>query len=585
MMRIAGRGLLRRSTPTCAPRAARARWSARSTATWPTTSGGPRPGSSRRCSRRARSRATPTWARPTPRPSRRWCGAAAGRPDFVGDVQAMRRRVEENVRPDHADREIKLGPGGLRDVEFAVQLLQLVHGRADEALRSPLDARRAAGPRERRLRRPRRRREPRRLLPVPAPAGAPAAAAAAAPHPPAPRRGRHGRAALARPRRRSCGPTGGTTPSASSSAEWRRNARRVRRLHEKLFYRPLLTRCPGCPTEASRLSEAGRPPGSARWAGCRPRARCAHLRALTGGVSRAAAIQQALLPVLLDELARTPDPDRGLLAYRRVSEALGPHPVVPAAAARTRVWSPSGSCGCWARRRWFRTCSCARPRCCGCSPRRSRASADELIRDPADVRRVAAAAVGAPARPATPPRRTARSPRRHEMLRDRVRGPARHAVRRAGVRALSAVVGRRCSAATLASVLRALGGRDGPPARLAVIGMGRLGGGRAGLRQRRRRAVRLRAARRRRRSRRPPATPTTVAETVRRQPRPREPGPGPGRRRRPAPRRAGHGPLVRTLESYRAYYARWSQVWEAQALLRARPGGGRRRARARGSSS
>src|SRR6185312_3166901 len=29
--------------------------------------------------------------------------SASGRPDFVVDVQAMRRRVEENVRPDHAD--------------------------------------------------------------------------------------------------------------------------------------------------------------------------------------------------------------------------------------------------------------------------------------------------------------------------------------------------------------------------------------------------------------------------------------------------------------------------------------------------
>ena len=29
------------------------------------------------------------------------------------------------------------------------------------------------------------------------------------------------------------------------------------------------------------------------------------------------------------------------------------------------------------------------------------------------------------------------------------------------------------------------------------------------------------------------------------------------------------GPLVRSLESYAAYYAKWSRVWEAQALLRA----------------
>jgi glutamate-ammonia-ligase adenylyltransferase len=33
--------------------------------------------------------------------------------------------------------------------------------------------------------------------------------------------------------------------------------------------------------------------------------------------------------------------------------------------------------------------------------------------------------------------------------------------------------------------------------------------------------------------------------------------------------RQGH--LVRSLEGYRAYYARWSQTWERQALLRARP--------------
>ncbi|MCQ6575339.1 hypothetical protein, partial [Bacillus wiedmannii] len=33
------------------------------------------------------------------------------------------------------ERELKLGRGGLRDVEFTVQLLQLVHGRVDENLR------------------------------------------------------------------------------------------------------------------------------------------------------------------------------------------------------------------------------------------------------------------------------------------------------------------------------------------------------------------------------------------------------------------------------------------------------------------
>src|SRR5256886_15326746 len=57
----------------------------------------------------------------------------------------MRQRIVEAVPRAERDREIKRGPGGLRDIEFAVQLLQLVHGRADESLRSPstLDALRA----------------------------------------------------------------------------------------------------------------------------------------------------------------------------------------------------------------------------------------------------------------------------------------------------------------------------------------------------------------------------------------------------------------------------------------------------------
>ena len=48
----------------------------------------------------------------------------AGRDGFVGDVQAMRRRVVETIPAREAERQLKLGVGGLRDVEFAVQLLQ-----------------------------------------------------------------------------------------------------------------------------------------------------------------------------------------------------------------------------------------------------------------------------------------------------------------------------------------------------------------------------------------------------------------------------------------------------------------------------
>jgi glutamate-ammonia-ligase adenylyltransferase len=62
---------------------------------------------------------------------------ASRRDNFVEDVQAMRRRVIDTLPKNLAGRELKLGPGGLRDIEFAVQLLQLVHGRDDDRLRVP----------------------------------------------------------------------------------------------------------------------------------------------------------------------------------------------------------------------------------------------------------------------------------------------------------------------------------------------------------------------------------------------------------------------------------------------------------------
>src|SRR6266498_3911570 len=47
-----------------------------------------------------------------------------------------RRLGERFVAEAAGELQVKLGPGGLRDIEFAVQLLQLVHGRHDPALRS-----------------------------------------------------------------------------------------------------------------------------------------------------------------------------------------------------------------------------------------------------------------------------------------------------------------------------------------------------------------------------------------------------------------------------------------------------------------
>ena len=102
--------------------------------------------------------------RPRPRPastsrwSGRWCGRAAERDGFVEEVQAMRRRVLDHIPAHQAERQLKLGSGGLRDVEFAVQLLQMVHGRTDEEVRPPTTLSALARADRGRLRRPRGRR-------------------------------------------------------------------------------------------------------------------------------------------------------------------------------------------------------------------------------------------------------------------------------------------------------------------------------------------------------------------------------------------------------------------------------------------
>jgi [glutamine synthetase] adenylyltransferase / [glutamine synthetase]-adenylyl-L-tyrosine phosphorylase len=56
----------------------------------------------------------------------------------VDDVRASKARIEEHVRAAGKESvELKRGRGGIRDVEFAVQLLQLVHGGRNERVREP----------------------------------------------------------------------------------------------------------------------------------------------------------------------------------------------------------------------------------------------------------------------------------------------------------------------------------------------------------------------------------------------------------------------------------------------------------------
>jgi glutamate-ammonia-ligase adenylyltransferase len=244
---------------------------------------------------------------------------ASSRPNFVDDVQAMRERVTDLLPAKDADRELKLGRGGLRDVEFAVQLLQMVHGRTDELVRNPntlialeqlatwgyvgredaatLDAAyRFLRTLEHRIQLYRMRRT--HIMPTDE--------------------------ADQRRLGRSMGFT--LDPIADLTKEWKKHAREVRRIHEKLFYRPLLQAVAKLDSSDSKLSADDARSRLKALGYVDPDSALRHLESLTSGVTRRAVIQRTLLPVMLEWFAATPDPDAGLLGFRRVSEALGTTP-------------------------------------------------------------------------------------------------------------------------------------------------------------------------------------------------------------------------------------------------------------------
>jgi glutamate-ammonia-ligase adenylyltransferase len=243
---------------------------------------------------------------------------SASRPEFVEQVQAMRERVTAHIPADDVDFQIKLGPGGLRDVEFTVQLLQLVHGQTDESVRSrgTLESLAALaergyvgrpeassfGQNYRVLRTLEHRIQLRdlsrtHLMP----------------------RSEEAVRAIARGSR-----------LASTSTElldfWQRVKHEVRNLHERLFYRPLLAAVATLPDEAIAITSEQAESRLAAIGFRDPRTALTHIAALTTGLRRRSDIQRALLPVLLKWLAEGPNPDAGLLTFRRISEKLGDSP-------------------------------------------------------------------------------------------------------------------------------------------------------------------------------------------------------------------------------------------------------------------
>ncbi|MEO9095300.1 MAG: bifunctional [glutamine synthetase] adenylyltransferase/[glutamine synthetase]-adenylyl-L-tyrosine phosphorylase [Microbacteriaceae bacterium] len=472
---------------------------------------------------------------------------SAARPNFVASLQGMRQRVTDSIPDDEASLQLKLGVGGLRDIEFTVQLLQLVHGRTDPEIRvaGTLDALAALAEHgfigraesvqfsadyrvlrllEHRLQLQKLRRT--HLMPADA----------------------AGLRVLAR------------ATSLAATADglmrvWTDVQRRVRGLHERLFYRPLLAAVAALGDGELSLTSTQAASRLAAIGFQDPAGALAHMAVLTAGVSRRAHIQRLLLPVLLQWLAEGADPDYGLLAFRRLSDSLGTTP-------------------------WFLRML-----------RDSSGAAKRLTRLLSGSRYVGELLERIPEGSAWLEGRTELVPRTLETLRVEANAVlARHAEPEAAARALRAVRRRELLRLAITSILglctteelgRALSDvntfliesvlavcrreqpADAVPIEFAVIAMGRYGGAELGFGS--------------------DADVLYVYRDV-------SDGDGGAHARRLVLRLAQltedavlpfdldtdlrpegrTGPVVRSLASYQSYYERWSLTWEAQALLRAR---------------
>lgn len=481
---------------------------------------------------------------------------AAERDGFVADTQAMRRRVVEHIPSREAARELKLGDGGLRDVEFAVQLLQLVHARTDERIRCRatlsalwyLTEDGYVGREDgetlfeayvflRRLEHRIQLHRLRRTHQVP-----------------------DDEASLRR-----LGRSLGLYKDSAATLErtWQQYRLEVRRLHQKIFYRPLLTAVARVHGDEVRLSSEAAGARLAALGYVDPQAALRNLEAMTAGLSRAARVRRALLPAMLSWFAEGPDPDAGLFGFRRLSEALDRTPWYlstlrdegQVAERLAHVLSTSAYVTSLLEREPEGVRLLGTP----LEPLDAAALLEEMSSAASRHDEVAKAS------------RAVRAVRRRELFRvgagdllgvldvERV-GRALSRVTDATLEATLEVAGRH---------VRAQRGIDEAPTAMAVVAMGRYGGFELSYGS----DADVMFVHRPH----PEADPhratqyaTAVANEVRSLL--AAPGPDPALTVDADLRPEGRqGPLVRTLDSYAAYYARWSEVWEAQALLRADP--------------
>ncbi len=477
-----------------------------------------------------------------------WTSAA--RENFVDSVQRMRERVTEHIPAEDVPYQLKLGPGGIRDVEFTVQLLQLVHGLTDDSIRqrgtlAALDALVAGGyigraeasafaQDYRVLRLLEHRLQLWRL-----------ARTHLMPRTP------EGLRTLARA-------SGLADTGDGVQSVWEQIKREVRDIHVRLFYRPLLSAVASLPEDGRVLSTAQAHDRLAAIGFRDPAGALRTIGSLTSGLSRKATIQRHLMPVMIRWFADGVDPDYGLLAFRRVSERLGDTPWFlrllrdssGAAERLTRVLSGSryvGELMEWIPESvaWLDDSEPLRPR--------SGVALQEEAR-----------AIQTRHKTIDDAMRAVRALRRRELLRT----------------AMAAVLGvltiEELSASlttitdvTLQATLRAVRREVVPPEDasldFAIIAMGRFGGAELGFGSdadvlyvyrpeqvdpERAHQLSLKIVAELRRVSEDFRAPLDLDADL-----------------RPEGRT---GPLVRSLTSYAEYYSRWSLSWEAQALLRAR---------------
>ncbi len=468
---------------------------------------------------------------------------------FVAQTRAMRARVVSLIPAREKEREIKLGSGGLRDVEFTIQLLQLVHGRHDQTLRvrSTLAALAALsdggyisrGDAERldnayRLERLMEHRlqlfQLRRthLLPTDEP----------------------GLRRLAR--------SVGVHTAEEVQGVWRATSRFVLRAHNRVFYSPLVEAVARVPSTELRLSPQAAEDRMHALGFADPKAALRHIKALTQGTTRTKQIQAQLMPVMLEWLASGPNPDAGMLAFRKVSESLG------RSHWYLRALRDEGP---MAQRLAFVLST-------------SQYAVDILDRAPETVQILVEENL-APRGHDDLLREMRAVAARHETVEEAVTGI--RAVRRRELfrivvanildridvlqtgAGLSDLVGATVDA-TLETVSREF---DNPP-RIGVVAMGRWGGAEMSYASDADAMFVVEDD-----------DPEMLAEAIRIVTRVRNllgaAGPDPKLDLDAGLRPEGRsGPLVRSLASYRAYYRRWSSTWESQALLRARHGAGDR---------